>query len=362
MKFVKKIIEKYFKNFIILRILYLIIIFIMLKKIFLIILVLIFSFWYWFWSNYTFTHYPLQNSNWKSKKSKIPFILYSWTANLNNNKINIKDIKTLLNRDSYFKYFQFSYYWKNTFIKIFDKNIDLWYLDELRLNYPIIAYYIRTDLTFIIPQALIKNQYQKIIWNLYSSDKLYIEKFNWFYFVKFKLSKKYWYSYDTSKYVKLLESLNKNINLLHFQIWQNPFNPSKIENMWNNLLQVEIVKNKNKVKWVIFSMDSIYQWFKQTKFSQNYYKDSELYYKLLDLIDVIKIYYYYNSAIPNDIWKLDPTYYDVTSLNLYWHTIFYKKIDLFCYEVWFTPFSKEFINLNSSYIKNWEFVSKFCIK
>jgi len=320
-----------------------------------------------FWIYYEFTNFPMSDKTIKySNEEGNDYIVYQWKSSVEWRKVKFSEIEELINKVWYFKFFKFSYFWNNTLNKIVDENIDLSYLDWVKLTYPIAWYIAKNKFTFMIPQQLI-NQYDKrIIWNHYQSDSILINKLWPNYFIKINVDEPLSFAYDHSTYFQALKKINKDYGIINFQVGQNPFDRYDIENFSDDFIHIEAF-NYTKVVWIIMSLKKEYSLDTTTNeelYSEDYSLDEQTMKNLTNLYEPIKNYYKYMRWVPNDLWSLDVQFTDLTDINPYERTLKYTKVSNKCYKVWFKPISSEFkATFKKSIDKNGYWISsQFCVK
>lgn len=338
----------------------------MIKKIVTVLIIMSVLIWFTHGLFYDFQNFPVINKKVNTyKKWDYKILKYTWVATIAWYKLKLNDIEKIMKPDWYFKFLKYSYYWKDTFFLIKDNNIDLSYLDNSKLVIPIISYYIWNELRFIVFNWLLTPEDQDIIWDHYKADKFSIQTYKKRYVITYKTKVEVKNIYDYKKYYNTMVTLAQNDSVVNFQVWQNPLKNYLIEWYWDDLIQLEVIKD-GKLTWMILSMpikkanNIIPSW---TDFWPNYQKDKEITEQLLRLYEPIKFYYQYNWYIPTDLWSLYPVFMDITALNIYDHKLYYEPINKFCWNVWFKPISDMYVNNHSREMNNkWYWYVNMCVK
>jgi hypothetical protein len=118
----------------------------------------------------------------------------------------------------YLNFFRYSHWWQDTFSNIKDEKIDLSYLDEKKLFYPILGIGINNRLTFFIPEALLNTTDKDVIKKRYNSKDFEIVKYKNFYIVVLKERYNLPY-FKITKYISILKKiLNEDLKIITFQI------------------------------------------------------------------------------------------------------------------------------------------------
>ena len=322
-----------------------------------------------FWVSYNFSNYPAKIYSWDINsyiKDWFKYLKYFWNTTFYWKKIDISPFINYINTLDNVRFMKLSYYWNDVLRRAENDEIDLDYLDNTRLRYPIWGVYVWDYLVMFIYKNSLNEEDKNTIWEYYNSnDLIFIKKWNWYITKIYNYKTTNSFSYEVSKYSSVLKSLYNNYKLLNFQVGQNPFDKYKIENFWDDILQLE-VKLGEKLRGIVLSLQKIYS-LVPTKneqiFWQKYVKDGQIMRKLVNLYDEIENYYETMDWLPADLGSLYPNFYDITALNDYNHTIKYKKINYNCFKIWFKPKSKDFKRLFSFEINNdWYRFSKFCLK
>lgn len=329
------------------------------KIIFLMSIVFILS-WYANWQS--FSHFPATEISHKNRTVNwYNIISYEWRATSSRLKINLNEIEDIVKNIWNIWFLKYSYYWRNEFYNIYDNNLNLRNLWERKLNYPIIAFSYENNFIMLIPRENLNNSQINVIKNEYISGNFSVIKYwnNW-YILKQKTNRNPERYFYYEEYFSTLKTLSR-LNLVNFQLWQNPFRRYSLRNFSNSFIQVEIINNW-KLNWIIMDLyrrleisqpGSVVYW-------QEYYRDE------LMMINIVSLYYsvrnYKNTMwwIPNDIWAMHPNFLDITNFNKYYHNVSYIKTNNLCYEAWFIPKSNEFKNKFKNEIINWYWISKNC--
>lgn len=316
--------------------------------------------------SYEFSNYPITDKDIKTyEKYQTPYLIYKWDTDFKSQTINFNDIDATIKDYGYFKFFRYSYYWKDTFSKLKDSELNFWYLDDTKLKYPVVSFYVKNRYIFLIHNELVSPSYKAIIWNKYESNSMLITKFRDWYKITIFIEKDYEFAYDYQKYLEPLRDLINAYPVVSYQVWQNPFDEYNIENFWNKFIQLEL-HSWWKLKWIILSLKK-FLWASPTnsttKYWDDYYYDEYIEDKLIDLYTTMKNYYNYMWALPSSLWDLSETFTDISALNKYDHKLKYETINTYCYNIGFKPKSPEFIKeFADSINSDWYWFVKVCIK
>ncbi len=316
----------------------------------------------------TFSHYPM--NMYKNKvydNYSYKYISYEWISSkvyLKTNKLSLFDIEAILENEWNFKFFRYSYYWKNNLLNLKDSIIDFSYLDREKLTIPVVWFYKDWYMKYIIHKDLVSLENKKLIWDRYESNKLKIFKQDYLYIIKQKITKDYDTYYDYKKYMDLLEDLKNDYTLITLQIWENASDKYDLKNFDDDIIQIETLDDWT-IKWTILEWDVNTYQIKNNdvEYWQDYSKDQEIADQMISLYVDVKKYYREMGQLPWDLWSMSPNFIDINSFNEFWHELFYRNIDQYCYIVWFKPKSYNFKNKFKSQINDrWFWYTNTCIK
>lgn len=291
---------------------------------------------------YDFSHYPTKYTEKITPyiKNWYEYLKYDWDADFHPRICDLSIPLKYLENIGYFKFLKFWYYWEDALWRIKDEKIDLDYLQDRKLFYPILWVYTKDYILIFIHERQIKYEDRKRIWYNYVSEDLRIQKEWRWYITSLYTTKKTWgFNYDSSKYVNLLEKLYEYYDLITFQMWQNPYNRYDIQGYTDNFLQVELF-SYGELRGIIISLKKMFslsvdptEW----DYWESYKQDEWIMNKLLYLRDNIESYYIMMWWIPDNITSLSPNFLDISSLNKYSHELLYQRKNSSCYKIWFKP-------------------------
>lgn len=318
---------------------------------------------------YDFSHFPSdidsEKTTYKIKKD-FQYLRYEWKTYEKSKNVDISPIIKYIKNIGYFNFFKISHYWDRWPDRINDNKIDLDYLTEKKLKYPIAGLHVRDKIIFFIYEDLISNQDKEKIGQKYQSDEMGIAKYQNWYITYINYSFDSNFPYQAKEYTDLIQNMYQKwaVNL---QLGQNPYDMYDIDGFSNNIIQLELAP-EDKLIGLILSLKKQYTPTLDTsyKHKRKYKEDIQMVNKLRRVYDVMQKHYKDTGFLPktqSGLTRLNQMWYafNTTELTKHRHQLTYNRLNYRCYKIGFQPKSKVFKKIQKFNINDGYWIWKYCI-